>query len=145
MKKFLQKKLNQKGLTLVELLAVIVILGIIAAIAVPAIGNIITNTKYNAAKADAINTLNAANMYFTEDNTATAASEVTVVQLKDNGYLDSYGTLTKETKVVNSSPRKINGAASYGDGKSVKLDNTLEEINDDNQKGSTTPETIKVP
>ncbi|WP_317644390.1 prepilin-type N-terminal cleavage/methylation domain-containing protein [Sporosarcina sp. GW1-11] len=29
MKKFIQKKLNQKGLTLVELLAVIVILGII--------------------------------------------------------------------------------------------------------------------
>ncbi len=39
MKKFLQKRLkNEKGLTLVELLAVIVILGIIAAIAVPSIG-----------------------------------------------------------------------------------------------------------
>ncbi len=32
---------NQKGFTLVELLAVIVILGIIAAIAIPSIGNII--------------------------------------------------------------------------------------------------------
>ena len=42
MKKFLQKRLNnEKGLTLVELLAVIVILGIIAAIAVPSIGGII--------------------------------------------------------------------------------------------------------
>ena len=39
MKKFLQKRLNnEKGLTLVELLAVIVILGIIAAIAMPSIG-----------------------------------------------------------------------------------------------------------
>ena len=37
--KILQKRLkNEKGLTLVELLAVIVILGIIAAIAVPSIG-----------------------------------------------------------------------------------------------------------
>ena len=36
---------NQKGLTLIELLAVIVILGIIAAIAIPSIGNIIQNTK----------------------------------------------------------------------------------------------------
>ena len=55
MKKFLQKRLkNEKGLTLVELLAVVVILGIIAAIAVPSIGNIIENSKYNAVKADAL-------------------------------------------------------------------------------------------
>lgn len=39
---------NQKGLTLVELLAVIVILGVIAAIAVPAIGGVITNSKKNS-------------------------------------------------------------------------------------------------
>ncbi len=46
MKKFLQKRLNnEKGLTLVELLAVIVILGIIAAIAVPSIGGIIENSE----------------------------------------------------------------------------------------------------
>ena len=46
MKKFLQKRLkNEKGLTLVELLAVIVILGIIAAIAIPSIGNIVENTR----------------------------------------------------------------------------------------------------
>ena len=49
MKKFLQKRLkNEKGLTLVELLAVIVILGIIAAIAVPSIGNIVENSRVKA-------------------------------------------------------------------------------------------------
>ena len=49
MKKFLQKRLNnEKGLTLVELLAVIVILGIIAAIAVPSIGGIIQNSREKA-------------------------------------------------------------------------------------------------
>ncbi len=36
---------NEKGLTLIELLAVIVILGIIAAIAIPSIGAIIDNSK----------------------------------------------------------------------------------------------------
>lgn len=36
---------NEKGLTLIELLAVVVILGIIAAIAVPSIGKIIDNSK----------------------------------------------------------------------------------------------------
>ena len=39
---------NRKGVTLVELLAVIVIMGIIAAIAVPAIGSLIENSKKNA-------------------------------------------------------------------------------------------------
>ena len=42
---------NKKGVTLVELLAVIVILGIIAAIAVPTIGGLINRQKENAAQA----------------------------------------------------------------------------------------------
>lgn len=39
---------NQKGITLVELLAVMVIVGIIAAISIPAIGNLIENTRKDA-------------------------------------------------------------------------------------------------
>ncbi|RIV13331.1 prepilin-type N-terminal cleavage/methylation domain-containing protein, partial [Priestia flexa] len=45
MKKFLK---NEKGLTLIELLAVIVILGIIAAIAIPSIGGIIQKSREDA-------------------------------------------------------------------------------------------------
>jgi len=44
---------NSKGITLVELLIVIVILGIIAAIAVPAVGNIVENAEKDAIIADA--------------------------------------------------------------------------------------------
>ncbi|WP_369678807.1 prepilin-type N-terminal cleavage/methylation domain-containing protein [Planococcus faecalis] len=67
MKKYLQNKLNnEKGMTLIELLAVIVIIAIIAAIAIPAIGNIIENSRYSAVKADATNVLNAAQLYYTE-------------------------------------------------------------------------------
>ena len=58
---------NEKGLTLIELLAVIVILAIVAAIAVPAIGNIINNSEIKAVKADALNILNSANLYVTEN------------------------------------------------------------------------------
>lgn len=58
-----QRIKNEKGLTLIELLAVIVILGIIAAIAIPSIGSIIQKSKEDAVKADAITILNAAKNY----------------------------------------------------------------------------------
>ena len=70
--KLLKKRLgNEKGLTLIELLAVIVILAIVAAIAIPAIGNIINNSEIKAAKADALNILNAANIYVTDNPSVT--------------------------------------------------------------------------
>ena len=51
--KTLKKRIkNEKGLSLVELLAVIVILAIVAAIAIPAIGNIINNTRDKAVLSD---------------------------------------------------------------------------------------------
>ncbi|MFC4356008.1 type II secretion system protein [Chryseomicrobium palamuruense] len=60
MKKLLKKRLNQKGLTLIELLAVIVILAIVAAIAVPAIGNLISESRDKAILAEASNILSGA-------------------------------------------------------------------------------------
>ncbi|MEC1742086.1 type IV pilin protein [Schinkia azotoformans] len=57
LKRFLK---NEKGLTLIELLAVVVILGVIAAIAVPAIGKIIEDSKNKAVVSDALQIINAA-------------------------------------------------------------------------------------
>ena len=51
---------NEKGLTLIELLAVIVILAIVAAIAIPAIGNIINNSREKSVLADVSAVLSAA-------------------------------------------------------------------------------------
>ena len=73
---------NEKGLSLVELLAVIVILGIVAAIAIPAIGNIIDSSRVKAAKADAANILSAAQIYFTENSDKSTFSNTTA------GYTD---------------------------------------------------------
>lgn len=53
---------SQRGFTLVELLGVIVILGIISAIAVPSIGGIIEKSKKDAAVADALQIINAAKL-----------------------------------------------------------------------------------
>ncbi|WP_113926545.1 prepilin-type N-terminal cleavage/methylation domain-containing protein [Bacillus sp. P14.5] len=54
---------DERGLTLVELLVVVVILGIIAAIAVVAIGGIIENSKKDAMVADAKQMVSSAKIY----------------------------------------------------------------------------------
>ena len=151
-KKLLNKKLlkNQKGLTLVELLAVIVILAIVAAIAIPAIGNIIENSRYNAVKADAINVLNAANLYYTDnpggENVSTGTdpigdttTQITIDQLKKAKYLDSGGKLEEGTgvSVANDNPKKITGTVTYSGSKKITFTSaSITTINKDNQKGS---------
>lgn len=148
MKKFIQNKLKeQKGLTLIELLAVIVILAIIAAIAIPAIGNIIENSKYSAVKSDALNTIAAANMYFAENSSATLVSTETL----DNGYLDNIGTIPTvdaEKDSITSLTNYVEKTAAgdlkitttdikFSGDKTVVFDGaTVKAINDDTQKGS---------
>lgn len=145
MKKMKQLLKNQKGLTLVELLAVIVILAIVAAIAVPAIGNIIENSRYNAVKADATNVLSAAQLYFTDDASKT---EVDVETLKDENYLESEGKIPPATKITKASPNTITTTAiDYSGGKTVTFSTaSLKQINDDDQKGSEEgPKTVPKP
>jgi type IV pilus assembly protein PilA len=73
----LKKRLkNQRGLTLVELLAVIVILGIISAIAVPSIGNIIEDTRNDATVQDAIQIINAAKIAHAANSNTTSWTNV---------------------------------------------------------------------
>ncbi|MER2114080.1 MAG: prepilin-type N-terminal cleavage/methylation domain-containing protein [Solibacillus isronensis] len=79
---------NEKGLSLVELLAVIVILAIIAAIAIPAIGNIIESSRVKAAKADAANVLSAAQIYFTENSDKKVFSNDTTNANSTANYAD---------------------------------------------------------
>ena len=65
---------NNKGVTLVELLIVIVVMGIIAAFAIPAVGTIIENTNKDAILADAIAIENGAKLYCASTQCTSAES-----------------------------------------------------------------------
>ena len=102
MRKLIQNKLkDQKGLTLIELLAVIVILAIIAAIAIPAIGNIINNSRVGAIKSDAQNALAAADLFLIDNpnhfdpNATTPETEIEMADLNP-GYLDDQGSFADD-------------------------------------------------
>lgn len=150
LKEFKNKKLvkNEKGLTLVELLAVIVILAIISAIAIPAIGNIIENSRYNAVKADAINVLNAAQLYYTDNpegekdtgGIGDTTEGITVEQLKVAGYLENIGKIAEATdaKVTITNPKKLTASnIKYSNSKTITFTSaTIEDINKDTNKGS---------
>ncbi|MBA2878539.1 type IV pilus assembly protein PilA [Anoxybacillus kamchatkensis] len=84
---------NEKGLTLIELLAVIVILGIIAAIAIPSIGGLIDNSKKDAHVANAQQMINAAKIAVTADKSLVPPKSqslyVNLSYLEDKGYLET--------------------------------------------------------
>ncbi|MGM0844076.1 MAG: type II secretion system protein [Bacillota bacterium] len=81
--------MNQKGLTLVELLAVIVILGVIGTIAALSIGQIIEKSKHQAFIANAHTIKDAASLYAKEsllhDNELT---EITYETLYKNNMIE---------------------------------------------------------
>lgn len=78
---------NEKGFTLVELLAVIAILAIILAIAIPSVGNLISNSKEDAGEANAQLFENAARLAYVAGETYPSGG-YTLEFLKNNGYLE---------------------------------------------------------
>ncbi len=84
---------NKKGLTLIELIAVLVILGIIAAIAVPTIGNTINNQKERAATAEWSAIQSAAELYAVQN---TDDDEISMKDLFDNDYISENVALASD-------------------------------------------------
>ncbi len=75
--KMRSKMQNQKGFTLVELMVVVVILGILVAIAVPVYNNVTDKAKQAAIDANVRTLQGAVNMYFAvEDNYPTVITDL---------------------------------------------------------------------
>lgn len=92
MRKTLKQRMsNEKGLTLVEVLAVVVIIGIVASMAIPAVGNIVEKSRGKTLVIDTINVMNAAKLYYLDTG---ETKKVTLQNLKDANYLQSQGRLT---------------------------------------------------
>ena len=126
---------NERGLTLIELLAVIVILGIIAAIAIPAIGGLINKSKDDAKIAEGIQIVNAAKLYMTANTPS--AFPATLTQEELDPYLDNVKDDDYEVVVNNDGD---NGKYSYvlknHDANSVLDDEELSETELQNKRSS---------
>lgn len=106
MRKHIKHLRNEKGLTLIELLAVIVILGIIAAIAIPMIGNVVSESREKAEVNEALNIISAAKQAYALDmENAETPVEFKAADLKDYIKIDS-----ENVKVIfDGSDWKISG------------------------------------
>lgn len=121
-------KLNNKGFTLVEILAVVVILGVLSTIMIPSVTSIIKKNRVENQENFKSSLISATKAYITDnkykiefstsncssgykciskiDNTAIADNKITLKILVDNGYLN-------ENLKEPATNKKVNQTSSY--------------------------------
>ena len=128
-----------KGFTLIEILAVIIVLAVISLITIPLLLNVIKNAKIAAIKDSIYGISEAANLYYAK-NIEDGISTNSIINLKDNtirfkGSIDKGSLLFNDkgkTKIIISSGKycaykDYNEAVTVGnvDGNNCNINNTL--------------------
>jgi type IV pilus assembly protein PilA len=117
---------SRKGFTLIELLIVVVIIGILAAVAIPRFANTKTKAFDSAAKSDLRNAMSAQEAYFADNQTyATALSSLgittsTGIALSGAGSAGGYNMTGKHSSSSNGFNVQ-SGSGTANDGKIVKF------------------------
>lgn len=114
------RKLDNKGFTLVEVIAVVVILSVLSLLIVPSISNLLNMSKDNS-YSDLINSIKLSCEQYINDNrysntvnincTSCESKEceqnkITIKSLLDNGYLSPSGTDDSVDYIVNPKDKK---------------------------------------
>jgi prepilin-type N-terminal cleavage/methylation domain len=111
MRKHVKLLKKEKGMTLIELLAVIIIIAIILAIAIPIIANVIGQSRDRADVSEALNIISAAKLkYAQEKSTGNQSYQITSTTNNLDGYIDlKVNTNTTITVSVNNNTWSISG------------------------------------
>ena len=105
MKKLMKRLKNERGLTLVELLAVVVILAIIAVIAFVMIGKVIENSKKDAHISNAQQLISSAKLYHANGG---EKDEISSGELEEEGYVDTLiDPWTKDSKDYSGTVKRV--------------------------------------
>lgn len=122
---------KEKGFTLVELIAVVAILGLIAIIVYPAIGSVIRNSRESAYN-DQVNVIIKAAQNWSVDNATTLPDDGSVYRLPVDTLLDGGYISDDEVKDPRDSSKNLNGNVEIQYDSSIKqftynyVDNTAD-------------------
>ena len=134
----MHKNTSKKGFTLVEIMIVVVIIGLLAAMAIPAFQKVRESSRSSAIDNDARQLASAAQQYMLENNLTTVTAAITTVTGEVGAPLDSYVsqvskgytstsvTITTDGTFSLSHPQVAGGSSSYSaEGQKQELLNTL--------------------